>query len=168
MGFPIRRSPDQSLLTAPRGLSQRATSFIASMRQGIHQTPFRHSRDIRTLRPCTGTTEPEEPDPKNLMHRRVGGPVPVRLEPSRRLAPTQQRTTCLLQPAVPAIRADLLVRISLQLAEMSRSRIERTRHHADTGRHVQVPAALISPSSPCQAAPMIAERSIRAIHRDRV
>ena len=55
VGCPIRRSPDQSLLTAPRGLSQRATSFIASVRQGIHQMPFRHSRAIRTLRPCTGT-----------------------------------------------------------------------------------------------------------------
>ncbi len=29
MGFPIRKSPDQSLLAAPRGLSQLATSFIA-------------------------------------------------------------------------------------------------------------------------------------------
>src|ERR1700756_2212744 len=28
-GFPIRKSPDQSLLAAPRGLSQLATSFIA-------------------------------------------------------------------------------------------------------------------------------------------
>ena len=30
VGFPIRRSTDQSLLTAPRGLSQSAASFIAS------------------------------------------------------------------------------------------------------------------------------------------
>ena len=36
-GFPIRISTDQSLLAAPRGFSQRATSFIASVRQGIHQ-----------------------------------------------------------------------------------------------------------------------------------
>ena len=41
-GFPIRKSMDQSLLTAPHGLSQRATSFIASQRQGIHQMPLRH------------------------------------------------------------------------------------------------------------------------------
>jgi hypothetical protein len=41
-GFPIRKSTDQSLLTAPHGLSQRATSFIASQCQGIHQMPFRH------------------------------------------------------------------------------------------------------------------------------
>ena len=39
-GFPIRKSPDQSLLAAPRGLSQLATSFIAFWRQGIHRTPF--------------------------------------------------------------------------------------------------------------------------------
>jgi hypothetical protein len=40
VGFPIRRFPDQSLFAAPRDLSQRTTSFIASQRQGIHQTPF--------------------------------------------------------------------------------------------------------------------------------
>ena len=39
-GFPIRTSSDQSLLAAPRGFSQPATSFIASARQGIHQMPF--------------------------------------------------------------------------------------------------------------------------------
>ena len=43
VGCPIRRSPDRSLLAAPRGLTQRATSFIASRRQGIHQMPFSHS-----------------------------------------------------------------------------------------------------------------------------
>ena len=40
VGFPIRTSRDQCLLAAPPGLSQPNTSFIASMRQGIHQTPF--------------------------------------------------------------------------------------------------------------------------------
>ena len=38
-GFPIRTSADQSLLTAPRGLSQSAASFIASWCQGIHRAP---------------------------------------------------------------------------------------------------------------------------------
>ena len=42
MGFPIRKSADQSLFAAPHGLSQRTTSFIASQRQGIHRTPLRH------------------------------------------------------------------------------------------------------------------------------
>ena len=41
-GFPIRKSTDQRLLTSPRSLSQRATSFIASQCQGIHQMPLRH------------------------------------------------------------------------------------------------------------------------------
>ena len=50
-GFPIRTSTDQSLLTAPRGLSQRATSFIASRRQGIHQTPF-SARDPHPQTAC--------------------------------------------------------------------------------------------------------------------
>ena len=40
VGFPIRKSTDQSLFAAPRGLTQRTTSFIASQRQGIHQMPL--------------------------------------------------------------------------------------------------------------------------------
>ena len=39
-GFPIRSSPDQCLLAAPRGLSQLATSFIACFCQGIHHAPL--------------------------------------------------------------------------------------------------------------------------------
>ena len=42
MGFPIRKSTDQSFFAAPHGLSQRSTSFIASQRQGIRRTPLRH------------------------------------------------------------------------------------------------------------------------------
>ena len=42
VGFPIRTSTDQSFFAAPRGFSQRSTSFIASQRQGIHRTPLRH------------------------------------------------------------------------------------------------------------------------------
>ena len=40
VGFPIRESPDHSLLPAPRGLSQVATPFIASRRRGIHRVPL--------------------------------------------------------------------------------------------------------------------------------
>src|SRR6266487_2385934 len=36
LGFPIRTSPDHSLLAASRGFSQLTTSFIAYLRQGIH------------------------------------------------------------------------------------------------------------------------------------
>ncbi len=48
VGFPIRRSMDQSLFPAPHGLSQGIASFIASCCQGIHQTPL--SRLIRSGR----------------------------------------------------------------------------------------------------------------------
>lgn len=40
VGCPIQKSMDQSLFSAPHGLSQSITSFIASYCQGIHQTPF--------------------------------------------------------------------------------------------------------------------------------
>src|SRR6185437_9973137 len=40
VGCPIRRSRDQRLLASPPGFSQRATSFIASQCQGIHQMPL--------------------------------------------------------------------------------------------------------------------------------
>ncbi|PGH55493.1 hypothetical protein CRT60_19540 [Azospirillum palustre] len=58
MGFPIRKFTDQCLLAAPRDLSQRATSFIASQCQGIHQMPFRRliSTPTKTLAPRAGTS----------------------------------------------------------------------------------------------------------------
>lgn len=42
VGFPIRRSMDQSSFAAPHGFSQRITSFFACACQGIHQMPLRH------------------------------------------------------------------------------------------------------------------------------
>ena len=48
VGCPIRTSTDQRLLAAPRGFSQRATSFIASWCQGIHRMPFFRSRSSDT------------------------------------------------------------------------------------------------------------------------
>src|SRR3954464_2604937 len=42
VGFPIRKSVDQSFFAAPHGLSQRSTSLIASQRHGINRTPSRH------------------------------------------------------------------------------------------------------------------------------
>ena len=40
LGSPIRKSPDQSLLTATRSLSQSSTSFIGNIRLGIHYVPL--------------------------------------------------------------------------------------------------------------------------------
>ena len=56
MGFPIRKSADQSSFAAPHGLSQRITSFIASQRQGIHRMLLRHlivlMIDVRRHKTC--------------------------------------------------------------------------------------------------------------------
>lgn len=48
VGCPIRKSADQRVLAPPHGLSQRATSFIASQCQGIHQMPLRRLMPSRT------------------------------------------------------------------------------------------------------------------------
>ena len=53
VGFPIRKSADQRSLASPRSLSQRATSFIASWRQGIHRTLL--SRSILPPMPARRT-----------------------------------------------------------------------------------------------------------------
>ena len=50
-GFPIRKCADQSLLSAPRTLSQSATSFIASQCQGIHEMPLRRLISTRRDKP---------------------------------------------------------------------------------------------------------------------
>ena len=39
-GFPIRKSPDQSLFAAPRSVSPLTASFLGLLPQGIHRTPF--------------------------------------------------------------------------------------------------------------------------------
>ena len=59
-GCPIRRSPDHSLLAAPRGLSQPSTSFIGSRCQGIHRAPFLARRlDLsNSTKPAGSTSSP--------------------------------------------------------------------------------------------------------------
>ena len=91
VGFPIRRSWDQRLLAPPPSISQRATSFIASQRQGIHQMPFvtcstsqnaPHSSDRPALPHATMRNEPfadasthhraHPCAPKARIHRPIG------------------------------------------------------------------------------------------------
>jgi hypothetical protein len=55
LGFPIRKSPDHSLLAASRSLSQLITSFIAFLRQGIH-THALSSLTIKSTSHITGAT----------------------------------------------------------------------------------------------------------------
>ena len=77
MGCPIRRSRDHRALAPPPSFSQRATSFIASRCQGIHQMPFS----------CSPT-----PSPKTALAR-ASGPASVR--PYRDHAP---RRICIPMP----------------------------------------------------------------------
>ena len=71
MGFPIRKSLDQSPFAAPQGLSQRTTSFIASQHQGIHRTPLRHLIALITNahqtpeNPKTRPASETRPDPRH-------------------------------------------------------------------------------------------------------
>ena len=61
VGCPIRTSTDQRLLAAPRGFSQRATSFIASWCQGIHRMPFSRSRTLLRARTRNSTMHRNQP-----------------------------------------------------------------------------------------------------------
>ena len=67
VGCPIRISTDQSLLAAPRGFSQRATSFIASWCQGIHRMPFSCSRLPQPFEGRTRTHHAQEPSTHSLV-----------------------------------------------------------------------------------------------------
>ena len=75
-GCPIRRSRDHRSLASPPGFSQRATSFIASQCQGIHQMPFlvldrRHRPVLGRCRTAAAhrakTRCPERPRMKTLL-----------------------------------------------------------------------------------------------------
>ena len=54
LGFPIRTSPDRSLLATPRSFSQLITSFIAYLRQGIHT----HALSSLTIKSTSHTFAP--------------------------------------------------------------------------------------------------------------
>ena len=103
MGCPIRISSDQRLLAPPQSFSQHATSFIASMRQGIHQMPLKrlisallvmHRSQIRFVCPPqapAGTSVPlgfpriRSGGPSTLPRLRLG-PVPYQFSKNRPLS----------------------------------------------------------------------------------
>ena len=93
-GFPIRKSTDQRVLAPPRGLSQRATSFIASVRQGIHQMP------LKTLDPTKSITSREKsPSISQREMARIAEPAPAK-RPAPSLNETHQ-TSIVAPPSVP-------------------------------------------------------------------
>ena len=68
VGCPIRISTDQSLLAAPHGFSQRATSFVASWCQGIHRMPLLCSITPHAQKPPTPEPKAVKPKPP---HRQI-------------------------------------------------------------------------------------------------
>jgi hypothetical protein len=74
LGFPIRKSPDHSLLAASRGLSQLTTSFFAFLRQGIHT----HALSSLTIKSTSHTT-PSIPSLRRVAAALFGLPVPFHL-----------------------------------------------------------------------------------------
>ena len=79
VGFPIRKSLDQSSFAAPQGLSQRTTSFIASQRQGIHRMLLRHliasMIDVRS-RPAAASAD-DDPDVSRSKKQKDRSPSPL-------------------------------------------------------------------------------------------
>ena len=69
VGCPIRIPTDQRLLAAPRGFSQRATSFIASWCQGIHRMPFSYSIGATLLRRAASTMHRNLPQSQSFVSR---------------------------------------------------------------------------------------------------
>src|SRR5205823_10340466 len=88
VGCPIRRSRDHRSLASPPGFSQRATSFIASQCQGIHQMPllaldprrFRKETPHKTAAHRGKTPTPRRPHMKTLLgYTQALRPQPIRL-----------------------------------------------------------------------------------------
>ena len=76
-GCPIRISTDQSLLAAPHGFSQRATSFIASWCQGIHRMPLSCSHTTHAQQPSTQRQKIMSPGENPRKHK----PMPAQSPP---------------------------------------------------------------------------------------
>src|SRR5438270_7462040 len=70
LGFPIRKSPDHSLLAASRGLSQLTTSFFAYLRQGIHT----HALSSLTIKSTSHTWQAVAGLPTDRYPRKPCGP----------------------------------------------------------------------------------------------
>jgi hypothetical protein len=86
VGCPIRRSGDQRALASPPGFSQRATSFIASWRQGIHQMPLTKTLD-RKNPSLAGTKPGVRSQEAGVRDQEEPGPIDCASMPS--IAPNQ-------------------------------------------------------------------------------
>ena len=90
-GFPIRTSADQRSLASPRGFSQRATSFIASWRQGIHRTLLSRSSTTSTRTQDQAPHETANGIPKNAQQYSLTHSHNQSDSPVKQHAPSQHR-----------------------------------------------------------------------------
>jgi hypothetical protein len=97
VGCPIRRSRDQRSLASPPGFSQRATSFIASQCQGIHQMPLIRARSKPGPR-----RQPRPAATPVSDNRRAQGqtPEPINPLPDRQTIPIGKASQA--DPSLPA------------------------------------------------------------------
>ena len=87
VGCPIRRSTDQSVLAAPRGLSQLAASFVALRCQGIRRMPVSACVDNRVRAPVFKHGGPLGPGARcgiHLVCGKIASPVKDRKGWNRR------------------------------------------------------------------------------------
>jgi len=120
LGFPIRISPDHSLLAAPRSFSQLITSFIAYLRQGIH-THAGSSSDQRCDNPVARTTAPSHAGslPRGvLLCDRIAGPLVPRSRQDVGLSTAPKRCLSVRRPPQPCDRGFILPR-ALRLLQSS-------------------------------------------------
>ena len=104
-GCPIRRSRDHRSLAPPPGFSQRATSFIASRCQGIHQMPSLHSPRSRRSPPERARIpgHARAPAPARPMHTHAPAPSPA--GEGTRMRKTSSSSRCRKNPKTRSLRA---------------------------------------------------------------
>ena len=105
VGCPIRRSRDRRSLAPPPGFSQRATSFIASRCQGIHQMPSLHSPRSRRSPPKRARIlrHARAPAPARPMHTHAPAPSPA--GEGTRMRKTSSSSRCRKNPKTRSLRA---------------------------------------------------------------
>jgi hypothetical protein len=101
VGCPIRKSTDRSLLAAPRGLSQRAASFIASQCQGIHQMPFRRLISFSYMRHAQEKARKGPAPPERIRSRCITDPTANRSSRSDRPVGSSSVTNSLHMSKIP-------------------------------------------------------------------
>ena len=132
-GFPIRKSTDQRVLAPPRSLSQRATSFIASVRQGIHQMPLKRLIQRNPSRPGINPAFLKEKREQKLPRQR-------KLQnPERELIRLRYSSPC---PKGKAGRLKTRQEVSQRLSntpsrKAGRRKARKPSHHTNSDPHCQ-------------------------------